>query len=55
VVRDYNRKHRNHAEVSLEEADVQPDSAILEEQVERRWEISRCEASRLRVPGSFTV
>jgi RNA polymerase sigma-70 factor (ECF subfamily) len=36
VAEDYNRKHRHYAEVSLEEADNQPGSAILEEQVEQR-------------------
>ncbi len=36
VAQDYYRKHRHPAEVSLEEAGDPPDSAILEEQVERK-------------------
>ncbi len=36
VAEDYIRKHRHYVEISLEEADVQPGSAILEEQVEKR-------------------
>ncbi len=41
VAEDYNRKHRHHAEVSLEEADDQPDSAILEEQVEQKADFTQ--------------
>jgi len=41
VAEDYNRKHRYHAEVSLEEADNQPGSAILEEQVEQRADFAQ--------------
>ncbi len=36
VAEDYVRKHRHPADVSLDEADDQPGSAILEEQVEKR-------------------
>ena len=36
VAVDYNRKHRHHVEVPLEEAGDTPGSAILEEQVERQ-------------------
>src|SRR5512146_977274 len=41
VAEDYNRKHRRHAEVSLEEADDAPDSAILEEQVEQKADFAQ--------------
>ena len=41
VAEDYNRKHRHHAEVSLEEADGQPGSAIVEEQVEKRADFAQ--------------
>jgi RNA polymerase sigma-70 factor (ECF subfamily) len=41
VAVDYSRKHRHYAEVSLEEADDQPDSAILEEQVEKRADFAQ--------------
>jgi RNA polymerase sigma-70 factor (ECF subfamily) len=41
VAEDYNRKHRHHAEISLEEVDNQPGSAILEEQVEQRADFAQ--------------
>ncbi len=41
VAEDYNRKHRYHAEVSLEEAGDAPDSAILEEQVEQKADFAQ--------------
>jgi RNA polymerase sigma-70 factor, ECF subfamily len=41
VAEDYNRKHRHHAEVALEEADQQPGSAILEEQVDQRADFAQ--------------
>ena len=41
VAQDYNRKYRHHAEVSLEEADDQSDSAILEEQVEQQADFAQ--------------
>lgn len=41
VAKDYNRKQHNHSEVSLEEADTQSDSAILEEQVEKRADFAQ--------------
>ena len=41
VAEDHNRKHRYHAEVPLEEADNQPGSAILEEQVEQRADFAQ--------------
>ncbi len=41
MAEDYNRKHRHHTEVSLEEADDQPGSAILEEQVEIRVDFAQ--------------
>ncbi len=41
VAEDHNRKRRHHTEVSLEEADNKPDSAILEEQVERRADFAQ--------------
>ncbi len=41
VADDYNRKHRHHPEDSLEEADDQPGSAILEEQVEQQADFAQ--------------
>ena len=41
VGEDHNRKHRHHAEVPLEEADDQPGSTILEEQVEQQADFAQ--------------
>ena len=41
VAQDYYRKHRHHAEVSLEEAGDIPESAIQEEQVEQRADFAQ--------------
>ena len=41
VAVDYNRKHRNHVEVSLEEAGDTPDSTILEDQVEQKADFAQ--------------
>ncbi len=41
VAQDYNRRHRHQADVSLEDADYQPGSAIVEEQVEKRADFAR--------------
>ncbi len=41
VAQDYYRKQRHHAEVALEEADDQPGSAILEEQVEKQADFAQ--------------
>jgi RNA polymerase sigma-70 factor, ECF subfamily len=41
VAEDYYRKHRHHAEVSLEEAGDTPDTAILEEQVDQKADFAQ--------------
>ncbi len=41
VAQDYYRKHRYHVEVSLEESDNQPGSAILEEQVDQQADFAQ--------------
>ncbi len=41
VAEDYYRKYRHNVEVPLEEADDQPDSAILEQQVEKRADFAQ--------------